>query len=147
MGGATGATDVVGVVAAGATVAAADVGALAWVVAVRVTVCVTAGAGFGAATFVECFTVRVVVDCVVPAVVVVVSVVAGVVSTEGAGAGATVGAGSVVVGWASWANSGVEERAKAAAIAEVAAMRACRVVVIIRNNRFAARVGAGLSAD
>jgi hypothetical protein len=71
------------------------------VVTVRVVVWVTTGAGLAAATWVVCFTVRVLVDVDVVSAGVDVSVVAGAVSTVGAGVALTAGAGSVVVGCAS----------------------------------------------
>ena len=65
--------------------------------------------------FTDCFAVVVVagVDVSVAGAAVVVSVV----GAGASGAGWTVVAGAVVVGWASWAKAGVEESASAAAIA------------------------------
>jgi hypothetical protein len=73
------------------------------------------------------------------ATVVPLSVTIGAVSSVVGGAvGAGAGTGSGGTGWASWASSGVEESARAAAIAGRALVRACWMVFLIigKNGRY-----------
>ena len=100
---------------------------------------------FGAAVLAERAVCRVLVVVVVVEGAVVESVAGaalvsgatGVASVTGGGAGCvTTGAGSVVTGCVAWASKGVDESARAAAIAGRALVRAkCMVLIIIRDNR------------
>ena len=104
---------------------------VAWrVTCVRATVDVATGAGFVAVTLafrtVRTARVVVVVDAEASGVTVALgSGATGVASVTG-GAASVAGAGwvSVVTGWVAWANKGVEESARAAAIAGRALVRA-----------------------
>ena len=141
---------VAGVVGAAGFAAGAAGGAGGRVVAVRVvTVRLAVVAGFGAATLavrtvrtVLVFVVVVADDAEASRVTVALGsgvtggvsvVVTGEASTAGGGLGVATGAGSV--GCTAWASKGVEESARAAAIAGRARVRAsCWVLVIIKDN-------------